>query len=196
MHVHGPHDFKDTEKWVAMFEDPARAAYQKPAEVVAALHVPEGAKVADIGAGSGYFSLPFARAVGDRGVVYAVDIEPGMVDHLKKRAADEKAPSLTPVLGKHDDPRLPEPVDLVFICDTWHHVDARPAYLATLKRVLRPGGRIVIVDYQKRELPVGPPVAMKISEDDVLATFKAAGFRLAKKHDFLPYQYFLEFQAQ
>src|SRR5215470_14300512 len=87
VHIHGPHDFKDTAKYVAMFEDPERAAHQKPAEVIAALHIAEGAKVADIGAGSGYFTLPFARAVGETGAVYAIDIEPGMIEHLRKRAA-------------------------------------------------------------------------------------------------------------
>jgi ubiquinone/menaquinone biosynthesis C-methylase UbiE len=195
-HVHGPHDFKDTAKWVAMFEDPARAAYQKPAEVVAVLRIAEGARIADIGAGSGYFSVPFVRAVGDKGAVYAIDIEPGMVEHLKTRAKTEHAASLKAVLAKPDDPSIPEPVDLVFICDTWHHLEKHGAYLAKVSKSLRPNARIVIVDYQKRDLPVGPPVEMKVSEDDVVKTFADAGFRLARKHEFLPYQYFLEFERK
>lgn len=190
------HDFKDTQKWVAMFEDPARAAWQKPAEVVAALHIPAGARVADIGAGSGYFTMPFARAVGESGVAYGVDVDQGMVAHLKARAEKEKAPMLKAVLAAPDDPNLPAPVDLVFICDTWHHIQDRPAYLKRLKASLKPGARLVMVDFQKRSLPLGPPPEMKISEEDLVKELDAEGYRLAEKHDFLPYQYFLVFQVK
>jgi arsenite methyltransferase len=191
---HAHHRFTDTERYVKMFEDPARAEYQKPAQVVEALGLRPGQVVADIGAGSGYFSFPMARAVGPEGKVYAIDIEPGMIDYLKTRAKKEGAANVLTVLAKPDDAGLPRAsVDLVFICDTWHHIDSRVEYARRLKSSLKPGARIAIVDYQKRPLPVGPPVEGKIDRDDVVKEMKDAGFSLVEEPTFLPYQYFLIF---
>ena len=194
--MHAGHSFSDVDRFVKMFEDPARAEWQKPAEVVAALHIRAGSAVADIGSGSGYFSLPFARAVEPGGKVYAVDIEPGMIEHIRKRADAEKAPSIQAILAAPDDAKLPPgSSDLVFICDTWHHVGDRVAYLRRLKPALRPGARIVDVDFDKRPMPVGPPPDMKLSRAQVIDEFREAGFVLAAEHTFLPYQYFLVFEA-
>ena len=92
-------------------------------------------------------------------------------------------------------PRLaPSSVDVIFFCDVLHHIDHRAAYYEKLKTALKPGGRVVIVDFYKKALPVGPPPSMKLSEEQVIDELKAAGFRLARKHGMLPYQYFLEFE--
>ncbi len=85
-------------------------------------------------------------------------------------------------------------MDLIFICDVLHHIGGRGEYLPKLKAALKPGGRVVNIDFYKKPLPVGPPVAMKLSEDEVIGEFKATGFRLVKRNDFLPYQYFLVFE--
>jgi SAM-dependent methyltransferase len=194
MHAH--HRFTDTETYVKMFEDPKRAEWQKPAEVVAALKLRPGQAVADIGAGSGYFAFPIAKALGPKGKVYAVDIEQGMLDYMNERAKKENTHNVVTVLAAPDDARLqPESVDLVFICDTWHHIDERIAYLRRLAPALRQGGRIVIVDYQKRPLPVGPNVESKIAREEVVREFGEAGFSLLEEPDFLPYQYYLIFGA-
>ena len=194
--MHAGHSFSDVDRFVKMFEDPARAEWQKPAEVVAALHIRAGSAVADIGSGSGYFSLPFARAVEPGGKVYAVDIEPGMIEHIRRRAESEKASTIEAVLATPDDAKLPPgSSDLVFICDTWHHITDRVAYLRRLKPALRPGGRIVDVDFDKRPLPVGPPPDMKLSRAQVIDEFREAGYVLAAEYTFLPYQYFLIFEA-
>jgi ubiquinone/menaquinone biosynthesis C-methylase UbiE len=96
-----------------------------------------------------------------------------------------------------DDPKLPaSSVDTIFICDVLHHIDKRPAYYEKLAAALKPGGRIVIVDFYKKDLPVGPPVAMKLSEQQVRDELEAAGFRVASAHTFLPHQYFLEFKRK
>jgi len=187
----------DPKAYIASLDDPARDAYQKPDEVMKALALREGEVVADIGSGSGYFALRFARAVGEKGLVYAVDISPDMVRHLNRRLRDEGVRNVVPVLAEPDDPLLPDAsVDRFVIVDTWHHVEGPAAYLALLKRMLKPGGQVVHIDFQKRSLPVGPPAEMKIAREDLVKQMEAAGFRLAAEHTFLPYQYFLVFAVR
>jgi len=191
-HLHG-----DPMAYIAALDDPARDAYQKPDEVLKALALREGEVVADIGAGSGYFALRFARAVGDSGRVYAVDVSPDMVRHLNHRLRDAGVRNVVTVLSDPDDPLLPDAsVDRFVIVDTWHHIEDQPKYLGLLKRMLKPGGQVVHIDFHKRDLPVGPPVGMKIAREDLVKQMEAAGFRLAAEHGFLPYQYFLVFAVR
>jgi ubiquinone/menaquinone biosynthesis C-methylase UbiE len=101
------------------------------------------------------------------------------------------------VLSEPDDPLLPNAsVDRFVIVDTWHHVDDKAKYLGLLKRMLKPGGQVVHIDFKKQDLPVGPPPGMKIAREDLVKQMEAAGFRLAAEHDFLPYQYFLVFEVR
>jgi len=191
-HRHG-----DPMAYIASLDDPARDAYQKPDEVLKALALRPGEVVADIGAGSGYFTLRFARAVGDTGRVYAVDISPDMIRHLNRRLRDAGVRNVVPVLADPHDPLLPDAsVDRFVIVDTWHHIEDQAMYLGLLKRMLKPGGQVVHIDFQKRDLPVGPPVGMKVAREDVVKQMEAAGFRLAAEHGFLPYQYFLVFAVR
>lgn len=177
------------EEYARVLNDPERDKWQKPHEVIQALALKPDAAIADIGAGTGYFTLRFARHVKK---VYAVDIDPGLLEMTKKNAPA----NVETVLASPDDPKLPErSVDTVFFCDVLHHIDNRTAYLGKLKRALKPGGRVVDVDFYKKPLPVGPPESMKLSEKEVEKEFKDAGFRLAKTDTFLPYQYFLTFRA-
>jgi ubiquinone/menaquinone biosynthesis C-methylase UbiE len=188
------HPFTDVERWVATFDDPARAEWQKPEEVVKTLGLRPGMNVADIGAGTGYFNRFLAAAVAPGGKVYAADIEPKMVEHMKERAEKEKTPNVVPVLAEPDDPKLPEgAIDVVLICNTYHHFDNRLAYFDRIRKKLRPGGRIAIVDFQKRDLPVGPAMEHKLPRDHVVAEMEKAGYKLASEPTFLPYQYFLIF---
>jgi len=190
--MHKRHD--DPMAYIASLDDPKRDAYQKPDEVMAALALREGEVIADIGAGSGYFALRFARAVGDKGRVYAVDISPDMVRHLNRRLRDAGVRNVFTVLSDPDDPLLPDAsVDRFVIVDTWHHVEDQANYLALLKRMLRPGGQVVHIDFQKRELPIGPPLEMKIAREELMKQMQGAGFQLSTEHTFLPYQYFLVF---
>jgi arsenite methyltransferase len=185
---------EDSKAFIAQLDDPARDAYQKPHEVVTALDLKEGERIADIGSGSGYFALRFARHVGARGEVLAVDISPDMIVTLNQRVRDARLENVRAILALPSDPLLaPSSADRIFICDTWHHIDDRPRYLALLKGVLKPGGQVIVVDFQKKQTPVGPPMEMRLSRDEVVAEFRAAGFTLAKEFEFLPYQYFLTF---
>jgi ubiquinone/menaquinone biosynthesis C-methylase UbiE len=183
----------DPAAYIAALEDPERDAYQKPHEVLQALGIKAGEVVADIGAGSGYFTMRLAHHVGPAGRVYAVDVSPDMIRHLHERVRDARALNVSPVLARPDDPLLPEPVDRFLIVDVWHHIEDQAGYLAGMKKHLKPGGQVVMIDFHKRDLPVGPPPGMKIAREDLLKQVQAHGFRLAREHTFLPYQYFLVF---
>jgi SAM-dependent methyltransferase len=185
------HRFKDAERWARVFDDPARAAWQKPDEVIEALGLASDAKVADIGAGTGYFSSRFARAV-PGGRVYAVDAEPDMVRYLGDRAKREGLANLVPVQAGSRDPMLPEPVDLALLVDVYHHVPARVQYFEGLRGRLRPNGRLAIVDF-RLDSPRGPPRAARIAPERVKEELGRAGYALVAEHGFLPDQYFLVF---
>jgi arsenite methyltransferase len=190
--AHHLHD--NPEAYIRALEDPQRDAWQKPHEVVQALELRAGEVVADIGAGSGYFTLRFASHVGSAGRIYAVDVSEPMISRITDRVKQAGLTNVQPVLAPPDDPKLPPAgVDLVFFCDVWHHIDDQAAYLKKLHAALRPGGEVVMIDFQKRDLPVGPPVSMKIAKEDLIAQMKEGAFRLVREHTFLPYQYFLVF---
>lgn len=177
-----------------MFDDPERDAWQKPRELVKALALAPGQVVADIGAGTGYFAPHLAAAVGERGSVLAVDIEPNLVAHLRDRAEKEATPRVIPILASADNPRLPRgTVDLVLIVDTYHHIDDRQRYFSELHRNLTASGRVAIVDFKEGELPVGPPPEHKLAKAKVVEEMAGVGYVLANDFDFLPHQYFLIF---
>ena len=186
---------QDPKAYIAALEDPKRDAYQKPHEVMQALGIRAGEVIADIGAGSGYFTVRLAEHVGPAGHVYAVDVSPDMIRHLHQRVGAMELLNVSPILAQPDDPLLPQPVDRFLIVDVWHHVEDQPGYLAKIRERLKPGGQVIMIDFQKRDLPVGPPLAMKIAREDLIRQMEAHGFRLATEHTFLPYQYFLVFAA-
>jgi ubiquinone/menaquinone biosynthesis C-methylase UbiE len=160
-----------------------------------ALAITEGEAIADIGAGSGYFTMRLAHHVGPKGRVFAVDISPDMIKHLQTRVRDAGLTNVSPILARPDDPLLPQPVDRFVIVDVWHHIDNQAGYLARMKKLLKPGGQVVMIDFHKRELPVGPPMGMKIAREDLLEQMRTNGFQLAAEHTFLPHQYFLVFKV-
>jgi ubiquinone/menaquinone biosynthesis C-methylase UbiE len=188
------HGFEDVERWVEVFDDPERDEWQRPQEVVRFLEVRAGQSVADLGAGTGYFTVHLARAVTASGTVYAVDVEPKLIEHIRKRTAAEGFSWVEPVLAAPDDPRLPDgAIDLVLIVDTWHHIDDRIRYLGRLAGSLKPEGRVAIVDFREGDLPVGPPAGHKLSRGEVVNELGEAGWRLAGEGKMLPYQYLLVF---
>ncbi len=188
------HDFADVAQWRRVFDDPARDAWQKPRQLVDALRLRPGMWVADLGAGTGYFSRYLDAAVRPGGIVFAVDTEPNLVAYLRERSEHERTATITPVLASADDPRLPPgALDLVLIVDTYHHLDDRRAYLERLGAALKRTGRVAIVDWQKRDLPVGPPSEHKLAREEVIDEMQAAGYVLAAEPRILPYQYVLVF---
>jgi arsenite methyltransferase len=184
----------DPKAYIARLEDPARDAYQKPADVVKALKIKEGEVIADIGSGSGYFTLRLAEALGKTGRVYAVDVNADMIRHLNRRIRDAQVGNVVTILCAPDDPLLCDnSVDRFFICDTWHHIEGHQKYLALLKKMLKPGGQVIMLDFKKEKTPVGPPMAMRISRDDLVKEMETNGFQLAAENTFLEYQYLLIF---
>jgi arsenite methyltransferase len=192
--IHKMH--QDPKAYIAMLDNPQRDLEQKPDEVIAALGIKKNETLADIGAGSGYFSFRFAPKVGDGGRIYAVDINPDMIVHMNQRIRDKKLKNVATVLSLPDDPLLMDAsINRFFICNTYHHIENRPSYIARMKKMLKPGGQIIVVDYKKEALPVGPPPEMKMAREDVIKEMESNGFKLAKEHTFLQYQYFLIFTA-
>jgi len=157
---HHDHGFSDAEKWARIFDDPEREAWQKPDEVVRTLRPPADATVADIGAGTGYFAVRLARAV-PKGKVFAVDVAPDMVRYLAERTKREGLANLTPVQATPSNPKLPAPVDIVLLVNTYHHIPWRVEYFRHLRASLKPGGRVAIIDFRV-ESPVGPPAAARL----------------------------------
>jgi arsenite methyltransferase len=185
---------RDPAAYIGALEDPKRDEYQKPHEVLSALKLRPGEVIADIGVGSGYFTFRLAHHVGAKGKVYAVDVSADMIRYVNRRIRDLNVTNVVSVLADPDDPLLPErSIDRFFLCDVWHHVENPTRYLSALRKALKPGGEIVMIDFQKKELPLGPPLQMKIAREDLIRQMEANGFRLATEHTFLPYQYFLVF---
>jgi len=189
---HMQHRFDDPEKFAKSFDDPARDAWQMPAKVIDTLGLKDGMSVADIGAGTGYFSMRLAKASPGL-MVFAADIEPAMVEYLRKRAMSEHLKNVVAVLAGAGSPNLPKPVDLVLVVDTYHHLPDRVAYFRELKKSLTPSGRVAIIDFRK-DAPQGPPVEFRFTPEQIEAEFTQAGFRLESTHDFLPRQHFLIFR--
>lgn len=193
--AHGNPD--DLESYIARMEAPDRAEWQKPDAVVAQLGLAPGATVCEIGAGPGYFSLRLARAVGAQGLVYAVDVEPRILAVLRDRIDEAGARNVLPVLALPRDPLLPQRTcDAILIVNTLHHFEAPVPYLRRLQRSLKAGGRLINIDFHKRETPVGPPLESRIARDDFLALGARAGLKVVAEHELLPHQYFIELAPQ
>lgn len=184
------HRFDGAEQWAKVFDARDRDTWQKPQQVLDAMQLREDSVVADVGAGTGYFSVLLARRV-PRGRVFAVDIEPDMVRYLGDRAEREGLPNLSAVQGEAGDPKLPEAVDAVLVVDTLHHIEDRGAYFVKLADKLRPGGRVFIVDFSP-EATMGPPPKHRLSVDDVARAAGQAGLTLVSDER-LPQQYLLTF---
>jgi len=187
---------KDLEHYLERLLSPERDAWQMPDRVVRALKLKKGQTVAEIGCGPGYFTLRLARAVGKSGAVMAVEVNARLISLLRDRLEEHRVGNVTPVFSLAQDPFLPAAsCDLILAVNSFHHFQKLPAYLRRLKRALKPKGRIVDIDFHKRELPLGPPVDHKLAREKILGAARKAGLRLVAEPDFLPYQYFLVLAA-
>ena len=181
---------------LGLLEPPDREAWQKPDEVMDALHVAEGTTVADLGAGGGWFTMRLARRVGPNGRVYAVDVQRLMIEAIRRRIEREGLQDIViPVLGSYDDPKLPADArtDAVLIVDAFHEMQDPVVLLKNVARTLKPQGRIGIIDYREGEGGPGPDAAERVPPSVVMSEATAAGLKFVAQHKFLPYQYFLIF---
>lgn len=185
------------EEYIQALERPERDEYQKPDEVLKALNLHPGMVIADIGAGSGYFTRRFAQAIGPAGTVIAVDTEPQMIEYNQQQMGDLGETAHTQyILGKPDDPSLPRgQIDLIFFCNVYHHLDNQMVYLQKATSALSPTGRMVIIDFyhDERSGKLGFSKHHLVPQETVIQDLHQAGFNLVKTHEFLPRQYFMEF---
>jgi ubiquinone/menaquinone biosynthesis C-methylase UbiE len=179
-------------EYVKLLESERRVRELQVDRVIEALKINPGQKIADLGAGSGLFTRPIAAKLSGKGVVYAIDIDPELLKHIEKTAQEQKLSNIRTVLGTETDPKLPEPVDLIVIIDTLHHIQNQPAYLKNLKRYLRPDGRIAIIDFT-HDWPAGHE-QMKYTLDALEGWMKAAGYRRTEKFDFLTSDFFVVYK--
>lgn len=178
------------EELVEYFESPQRDAYQQPEKVLDFLGDIKGKTIMDLGAGSGYFSIKLAKAGAH---VIAADVSDEFQDYLKKRLEKDEFRDLDIELRKipYDNPSLkPGEADMVFLVNTYHHIEDRSEYFAKVKKGVTGEGSLVIIDYYKTALPVGPPVEHKVTMDEVISELKAAGFsHFEVDVNLLPYQF-------
>ena len=169
--------------------DPARDAWQKPKQVVEKLDIKPGARVADLGAGGGYFTWYLAEAVGPKGKVYAVEIDDTALGIIEKEMKSRGITNVVPVRAEPNDAKLPERVDLVFSCDTYHHMEDRVAYFQSLARYLKPHGRAAILDFHAEGFFSGL-LGHGTTKQQVRQEMESAGYRLAADYDLIDRQHF------
>src|SRR5215468_2435227 len=180
---------------IERFERPERASWQKPDEVVQALGLKNGDVVADIGAGTGYFSRRFAKEVAPDGKVYAVDVAADVLGYLREQADKEGLRNIATIVSVEADPMLPKSaVDMAFFCDTTHHIANRVNFYRHMAPGLKEHGRMAIVDYAPGAERNPHPVEELVPRSQVISEAEDGGFKLVKEYQFLPYQYFLVFE--
>ncbi|HET6675809.1 MAG TPA: class I SAM-dependent methyltransferase [Nitrospiraceae bacterium] len=192
------HRLPNVTEYLDRLDRAERDVDQKPAEVIHALDLKPGMAVADLGSGSGYFTRRFRERVAPGGMVYAIDVEPKALEYIQTHLgpAERPASGITFIHADPDESKLaPESVDLLFLCNTYHHIENRSRYFSRAARAIRPGGRLAIIDFyaDRRSGELGFPKDHLISREQVIDELTRAGYRLAREHTFLPRQYFLEF---
>lgn len=183
------HDFSDAERWTKVFDDPARAEWQKPQEVVTLMAIEPGMQVADIGAGTGYFLGYLAAAVGEEGRVLGLDPEANMVAHMTKKAEQAGWSRVRAKVIPFDSPSLAAgSTDRILIVDTWHHIENRVDYTKKLAEALAEGGAVYVVDFTL-DSPIGPSVSHRLAAEKVMAELKEGGLEVELLAETLPNQY-------
>jgi ubiquinone/menaquinone biosynthesis C-methylase UbiE len=187
----------DIKQYLEQLDSEDRDQYQKPRQVIEALNLKPGLAVADLGSGSGYFTRRFIESVTETGKVYAVDVEPEMLKYAEESVVHmHRSYTAEFILARPDNPKLPYgSIDLLFLCNTYHHLEERAKYFSDTKSSLKPGGRIAIIDFyhDERSDELGFPKQHLVPRETVIAELTKSGYRLVREHTFLPRQYFLEF---
>jgi ubiquinone/menaquinone biosynthesis C-methylase UbiE len=188
--------FEHTDKYIDFLEREDRIKWQKPDAVIEKLDIRGDEVIADLGAGSGYFSFPFSFAV-PQGKVYAIDIEPEMLRYIHHKAMMNDIKNIEAIRAEPDDPKIPEDSDRVFICDVLHHIENKPLWLERLYNQMKKGAQLILIEFKEGELPEGPPEKIKISQTEIIRLAISAGFtRISVDTELLPYQTFLVFKKQ
>jgi ubiquinone/menaquinone biosynthesis C-methylase UbiE len=191
-HAEGQLGARTTDEWVRTLESPARVAGLKIAETLAALKIQPGQAVADIGAGTGIFTLQFGPSVRPGGKVYAVEVDEGLVHHIAERATEQGLGTIVETIyGDYSDPLLPALVDLAFINDVLHHIENRAAYLKALAGYLKPSGRVALIDFIPDRGSHRSEPALQISREQADALMAEAGLKPVEEHKIFDDKYFV-----
>ncbi len=180
------HSFEDVEAFVAKFDSPDRDEWQKPEEVLDFINLKTADILADLGAGTGYFSVRAAKRLTE-GKVLAVDSEPKVLEYLEKRALNLGLKNIDIVLSGHHQIKLPQKANAILMVGTFHHIERREQYFAKLKKQLSPGGKLIIIE-NLGGTPIEPPAELQVTPEQVIVELKSAGFKLACQSSMLPYQ--------
>lgn len=203
-HKEGPNDKflkpdLDVPSWVERFEKPGREVYDKRKQIVAAARVKKGAAVADVGAGTGLFTMLFSEAVGPKGTVYAVEIAPKFLEYIAERARKAGARNVKAVRGTANSVELPPAsVDLIFLCDTYHHFESPRDSLASIRKALRPGGELLLVDFQREPGKTAKWITehVRAGKEVVTREIEAAGFTRVEELPLLKENFVLRFRLR
>ena len=197
--INRPYQSPDFAQWVKRFESPGREVYDRREAIVKATGVGPGMRVADIGAGTGLYTLLFARAVGPSGQIIAVDISETFTENIQARAQAEKLDNVSTLVSTQTETRLaPGSINLAFVCDTYHHFEQPAAMLDSIYRALKPGGALIVIDFERDEHTSTPWVLrhVRVGKEAVIEEIEAAGFRLVADEPLLKENFFLRFEKQ
>jgi len=185
---------RNPEEYASFLENRERVERMEVSRVVEALGLKPGQLVVDLGSGSGLFTRALARAVAPDGTAYAVDIDPALLKIVESSAKRSSLKNLITILAAPDDPKLPQSVDLIFICDTFHHLPDKPAYARTLNRYVKPGGRVAVIDFSN-EWPGGHDT-MRYTPDDLEQWMTSAGFTRDQSFDFPKNSFYITYKKR
>jgi len=172
--------------------------WQDTEEIMDRLHLGAGDIVADIGAGSGYFTIPFVSRVGDKGLVFAEEIQIEMINYISRKVDELELKNIRVIFGKPEDPSLLDNFfNLVFLANTYHELEKPFLMLENIRKDMRFSGRLAIIDWDPaKQSPFGPPIEAKVPENTIIREVERSGFKLIEKHNFMPYHYFLVFKRK
>ena len=172
--------------------------WQDTEEIMDRLHLGAGDIVADIGAGSGFFTIPFSSRVGEKGLVFAEEIQIEMINYISRKVEEQELKNIRVIFGKPEDPSLLDNFfNLVFLANTYHELEKPFLMLENIKKDMRHSGRLAIIDWDPaKQSPFGPQIEAKVPENTIIKEVERVGFELIEKHNFMPYHYFLVFKKK
>ncbi len=196
INLHDLKPFKEVQKYIEFLERKDRELWQKPDIVIKELSLKGTERIADVGAGSGYFTFRLSKEL-PKGKVYAIDIEPEMIRHIHHKAVSNNIQNIEVVFSTPDNPHIPKDADLVFICDVLLHVKNKEDWLKAVFSQMKNDSKLVLIEFKEGKLPEGPPEDIKIPLEKMVSITTNVGFiKLKQKDELLPYQYLLEFKKQ